>query len=57
MITQNKKINRNIKQYSTVKKEAAYFCETFINFYQTALRYIPEDGIVHSQRHENLKFH
>jgi hypothetical protein len=35
--------------------EAARTSETFINFYQTAQRYNPEDSHLHSHCHENLK--
>jgi hypothetical protein len=36
---------------------AASTSETSVNFYQTILRNIPEDGHLHTRRRENLKSH
>jgi hypothetical protein len=35
--------------------EAAITSETWVNFYQTARRNIPEDSHLHTRRRENLK--
>jgi hypothetical protein len=35
--------------------DAVSSSETFVTMYQTILRYIPEDGNLHSDRLENLK--
>jgi hypothetical protein len=35
--------------------EAARFSEMFVNFYQTARHYSPEDSHLHTNRRENLK--
>jgi hypothetical protein len=35
--------------------EAARTCETLVNFYQTTLRYNPEDSYLRTHRRENLK--
>jgi hypothetical protein len=35
--------------------EAARTFETLVNFYQTTLRYIPEDSHLLTHRRENLK--
>jgi hypothetical protein len=40
---------------STLKKEATCTSETSADFQWTALRYIPEDRILHNHRCENLK--
>jgi hypothetical protein len=37
--------------------EAARTSETLVNFYQTTLRYNPEDSHLHTRRRENLKSH
>jgi hypothetical protein len=39
------------------KWQAVRISETSVNFYQTALRYNPADGHLHSRRRENLKSH
>jgi hypothetical protein len=36
--------------------EAARTSETLVNFYQTTLRYNPEDSRLRTHRRENLKF-
>jgi hypothetical protein len=37
--------------------EAASTSETLVNVYQTTLRNIPEDSLLHTRRRENLKYH
>jgi hypothetical protein len=37
--------------------EAVSTSETSVSFYQTTLRYIPEDSHFHTRRHENLISH
>jgi hypothetical protein len=41
--------------FPTLKMEAKCFSETPVDFQPTARRYIPEDGILHNYRCENLK--
>jgi hypothetical protein len=36
---------------------AVHTSETSVNFDVTTLHYIPEDSILHTSRHENLKCH
>lgn len=44
-------------QFYALKMESAGSSEKSTNFYQVTSRHTSEDNFLHSQRHENLKFH
>jgi hypothetical protein len=45
----------SLADFSTLKMEATRSSETSVQFTRATRRHIPEDGILHSHRCENLK--
>jgi hypothetical protein len=45
----------SLADFSTMKMEVIPSSETWVQFTRSTRRHIPEDGIVHSHRRENLK--